>query len=95
VSRRSDRSRRRARRARGNGRQHPDSPAEPVDRTAAVSRFLQVIGTARFRSGDRLFSAFVWGPPATLRESDASPGEDLRLKTEAILAAVASKLRQN
>ncbi len=60
-----------------------------------ISRYLQVIGTARFRSGDGLFAAVVWGPLVTLRESDASPCEELRLQTEAILVAVVSKQRQN
>lgn len=95
MSRRSDRSRRRARRARGNGYQRPDGLAEPVDPTAPVSRYLQVIGTARFRSGDRPFAAVVWGPLINLGESDASPSEELRLKTDAVLAAVASKQRPN
>jgi hypothetical protein len=95
MSRRSDRSRRRARRERSNGRQRPDGPAGPLDRTATVSHYLQVIGTARLRTGDRPFAAVVWGPLVTLSESDASPCEELRPKTEAALAAVASKQRPN
>jgi hypothetical protein len=94
MSRRSDRGRRRARRARGNGRQRPDGLAEPVNSTAPVSRYLQIIGTARLRNGERPFAAVVWGPLVTL-DQEGSPCEDLRLKTEAALAAVASKQRQN
>jgi hypothetical protein len=62
---------------------------------AAVTRYLQVVGTARFRSGDRPFAAVVWGPLITLRESGVSPSEELRLRTEAVIAAVASKQRPN
>ena len=95
MSRRSDRNRRRARRERSNGRQRPEGLAEPFDRIAAISHYLQVIGTARLRSGDRPFAAVVWGPLVTLRDSEALPCEELRRKTEAVLAAIASKLHQN
>ena len=45
--------------------------------------------------GATFFAAVVWGPLVALRDSDASPCEGLRLQTEAVLAAVASKQRQN